>query len=112
MRFVFFAAPGFVTNIKIRVTSSRSVQITWSPAENKGSGVIGHDILYNRADKPVIERLWKVHSIRDGNLLNVTIGNLLPNVPYEFKIYILTKETRGVPSEVVKAKTLEDGMFI
>ena len=92
--------------------SSRSIQITWLAAKDSGSGIIGHDVLYNRADKPVIERLWKIHVVGNPHQFNVTLGNLLPNREYEFKIYARSKETRGVPSEIVKVKTVEDGKIV
>lgn len=102
-------APGIVTNIKVRVRSSRSIEVTWLAAKNSGSGIIGHDLLYNRGDKPVIERYWKIHTVNNPLQFNVTLSNLLPNRLYEIKIYARSKEARGVPSEVVKAKTFEDG---
>lgn len=107
--FFLITAPGFVTDIKVRVISSRSIQVTWLAAKDSGSGIIGHDVLYNRGDKPVIERLWKIHVVNNPRQFNVTLDNLLPNRPYEIKIYARSKETRGVPSQVVKVKTIEDG---
>eukprot|EP00111_Clytia_hemisphaerica_P019818 TCONS_00058445-protein len=101
-------APGFVTNVKLKVLTSRTIEVSWTPAENKGSGITGHDILFNRADIPKIERLWNIHTLKDPKENKVVVSNLLPNRPYEFKIYARTKESQGVPSEIVKTKTIED----
>jgi len=98
-----------VTDVKVKVISSRKIQVSWKPALDVGSGIIGHDILYNRQDIPAMERHWKVHKTQKSELYKVTLDGLSPNRPYEIKVYARTSESRGVPSETVNADTLPDG---
>lgn len=101
-------APGFVTDVKLKVLSSRTIQVSWKLTTEEGSGVIAHDILYNRQDVPAWETEWKVHESKDPKISSVVLNDLSPNRPYEVVVYPRTKETRGVPSKIVIETTLPD----
>ena len=98
-----------MTDVKLKVISPRQIEVSWKPAVDVGSGIIDHDVLYNRKDIPAMERHWIVHRTNDSKLYTVILEGLSPNRPYEIKVYARTTESRGVPSETVNADTLPDG---
>lgn len=110
--FLYKLAPGNVSGLTLKTLGPRSMQVTWLPTTEVGNGIIGHKVLYNRQDKPAVERRWKVIETKDPNLLTVKLTGLSPNRPYEVKVYPRSKSSIGVPSFVAVATTLPDGKFL
>lgn len=49
-----------MTNVSAFAVGATSIRVYWNATKQVGNGIVGHDVMYNRKDKPKLERDWEV----------------------------------------------------